>query len=239
MQLKLTRSQREAGAFSKSVVFCLDARAQLTAEEQASVNRYKLGGQVIYNSEAARRHLEAFKDSASTGTARGYLKAMASAAMAAMHLNITINGLQQGQHIECKSLDELLSAEDALMTACQNLKAYLDTAATFDGREVLFDFSGGEPALAAPVTAPPPMLAAPPAYAPAEPPHQAAAMAQPMAAAVPAGAAPDYPSSQPFEASLEDWLQRAKLFWDRSPPARKLLIGIGAGILLLMILRAL
>jgi hypothetical protein len=38
-----------------------------------------------------------------------------------------------------------MGAEQAIMTACQNLKAFLDTAATFDGREVLFDFESGEP----------------------------------------------------------------------------------------------
>lgn len=241
MQLKLTRSQREAGAFSKSVVFCLDARAQLTPEEQASVNRYKLGGQVIYNSEASRRHLEAGKDAASAGTTGGYLKAIASTALAAMHLNITINGLQQGQHIECKSLDELLGAEEALMTACQNLKAYLDTAATFDGREVLFDFSGGEPALAAPVTAPPPMLVAPPAYtsSPSELPRQTATPAESAVGSSPFASAQAFSSNQPFETSFDLWLQRVQQFWERSPPARKVLIGIGALILLYMIVRAL
>lgn len=140
MQLKLTRSQREAGTFTKSVVFCVDARAQFTPEEASNISKYKLGGQVIYNSEAAKQHLDA-SHRQNDGSFSGGLKSLASVAFAAMKLNITINSLQNGQHIECKSLDEVLGAEEALLTACKNVKAYLDTAATFDGRETVIDLN--------------------------------------------------------------------------------------------------
>ena len=83
------------------------------------------------------------------GSLVGNLRSLGFAALAAMKLNITVNGLTNGRHIECKSLDEVLGAEEALMTACKNLQSYLDTAATFDGREVLIDFSGGEPEVVA------------------------------------------------------------------------------------------
>jgi hypothetical protein len=53
---------------------------------------------------------------------------------------LTVNNLMSGQHIECKDLDELLGAEAAIVEACQNLKAYLETALTFDGREELHEF---------------------------------------------------------------------------------------------------
>ncbi|MEI9933145.1 MAG: hypothetical protein WDM89_22095 [Rhizomicrobium sp.] len=173
MQLKLTRAQRDGGLVSRSVIFCLDARAELTHEEQANVHRYKLGGQVIYNSEASKRHLDR-ANAQNDGSMIGGLKSLASVALAAMKLNITVNSLQNGQHIECKTLDELLGAEDALMIACRNLKGYLDTAATFDGREALYDFSSGEPVLIAP-RIPIPVLAV---SAPlAEPSPQLAALA--------------------------------------------------------------
>lgn len=151
MQLKLRRSQREGGVLSKSVIFCLDARAEMTGLEQQSITRYKLHNQVIYNSEASKRHLDRGAAHAD-GSMAGSLKSLASTALAAMNLNITINSLQSGQHIECKSLDELLGAEEALMTACRNLKEYLDTAATFDGREVLIDFEQSEPEIVASAT---------------------------------------------------------------------------------------
>ena len=145
MQLKLRRSQRDGGVISRNVIFCLDARVEFTTEEQRHITRYKLHNEVIYNSEASARYL-ARADAQRDGSIKGNLKSIASVAMAAMRLNISIASLQKGQHVACKSLDELLGAEDAIMTACQNLRAYLDTAATFDGREVLFDFAGGAPA---------------------------------------------------------------------------------------------
>lgn len=161
MQLKLQRSQREGGVVSKSVIFCLDARVEFTPAEQASITRYKLHKQVIYNSEAAQKHLANAGMSMATGNMIGSLKGMASVAFAALNLNISIESLQRGQHVECKSMDELLGAEDAIMTACQNLRGYLDTAATFDGREVLIDFNTPEPQVVATATAPAPMLVAP------------------------------------------------------------------------------
>ena len=44
-----------------------------------------------------------------------------------------------GAHIESKSLDTILSAKHAIERAAGDLKAYLDTAETFNGREDLFE----------------------------------------------------------------------------------------------------
>lgn len=173
MRLLLRRSQR-AGSFSGNMIFCLDARADFAPAEKANINRYRLGGQVIYNSEASKRAL-ARSEASEDGSIGGSLKGLAFAALAAMKLNITIDSLERGQHVECKSLDELLGAEDAIMTACENLRGYLDTAATFDGREVVVDFSTETPMVVAqaPALPPPrPAIAAPapmpePAPAPA------------------------------------------------------------------------
>ena len=146
------------------LLFCLDARAEFTGEERSNIDKYKLGGMCIYNSEAAKKHVEAAAGHMMTGSVTGSLKAIGSYALAALNLNITINDLERGKHVECKDMDELLGAENAVITACENLKAYLAAAATFDGREVLIDFSNAEPKVAAPgpaSLAPPP---APPAH---------------------------------------------------------------------------
>jgi hypothetical protein len=45
-----------------------------------------------------------------------------------------------GQHIECKDLDELLGAEEAIREACKALKVYLTVAESFDGREEVVEF---------------------------------------------------------------------------------------------------
>lgn len=137
MQLKIKRSQKDS--MLGAAVFTLDARLDLTAKEQADIKRYKLGNQVVYNSESSRKHIEK-GDAAMDGSTLGYAKALASFAMAGLKLNITVNGLEKGQHIECKTLDEVMGAEQALVEACQNTKAYLSTAATFDGRETVLDF---------------------------------------------------------------------------------------------------
>lgn len=157
MQLKLRRSQREGGVISKNVIFCLDARTEFTTQEYDSIRRYKLGGEIIYSSQAAERY--AARGDAQDKSIMGNLKAIGNYAMARLSLNVTVGSLANGQHIECKSLDELLEAEEAIMTACQNLKAYLNAAETFDGREVLIDFSDAGPVAVAQAVAPQPALA--------------------------------------------------------------------------------
>jgi hypothetical protein len=153
MKLLLRRTQRAGGMLGGKVLFALDARAELTPEEKSLVQKYTLGKMVVYDSETRKKHAAAaadhFDDAANTA---GYTLASAGAglwrnarglarvAMAALSLRVTIDGLTSGQHIECKDLDELLGAEGAMREACQNVKAYLGTALTFDGREEVVEF---------------------------------------------------------------------------------------------------
>ena len=151
MQLKLQRSQRAGGVLGGTVLFCLDARADYSPAESANISKYKLGGEIVYNSQAAKRHLEnmgrhldrvesdSLKDKAS-----GLVRGVASLALAKLNLNISIASLGRGHHIECKDLPELLDAEKTLMDACRNLKQFLDAAATFNGSIILVDFDDGE-----------------------------------------------------------------------------------------------
>jgi hypothetical protein len=188
MQLKLKRSQKTGGIVTTNVIFCLDARVEFTPPEARDISRYKLQNQTIYTSEGARSAAEGSRAAAANAKAReialgnvddfltsatgklGHgLKAAALGAISAMRLTITINSLQRGQHIECKSLDELLGAEDAIMTACENLKGYLATAATFDGREVLVDFNSDQPTIIAHATTPQAQLIAPTSAPPPAP----------------------------------------------------------------------
>jgi hypothetical protein len=231
MQLKIKRSQRDGGIVSKTAIFCLDARVGFTPQEQASLTRYKLANQVIYNSEASKRLLDRGDAAFASGTTGGYLKSMGLSLMAATKLNITVSSLQRGQHIECKSLDELLGAEEALMLACQNLKVYLDTAATFDGREVLFNFDSGEPEVAVTAVSPQPALAAP-----------SAAVAGTRVEALPAPrASPSYESSAQEGAHADyapasfDTNERMEAFgrWVRDNPA---LAAAGAFVVLVFLL---
>lgn len=151
MQLKLQRSQRSGGLTGSTIQFCLDVRADYTAEERTNINRYKLGGQVIYNSRAAKRHFEtaeAHLDRSQEGTVGNRVAGLArgafSMALANMQLSISIASLGRGHHIECKDLEELLESEDAIRNACKNLTRYLEVASTFDGSEVVIEYVGGE-----------------------------------------------------------------------------------------------
>lgn len=132
MQLVLRRSQKTTGMISKSVSFVVDARVDLAQEEAAAVKKYALGSQVLYNSSNAKQYLDKAQSS-------GFLGAVANVAMAKMSLNISIDSLTKGQHIECKDLDELLGAEEAIHNACRSIRTYIDIAQTFDGREIVID----------------------------------------------------------------------------------------------------
>lgn len=147
MQLKLKRSQRAGGMLGGKVIFVLDARADLSADEEPLIQKYKLGSLIIYDSDARKKHAEAgyghFDEAANSSVGRSLWKnarGLASAAMMALSLRVTVDGLMSGQHIECKDLDELLGAEAAILDACKSLKGYLETALTFDGREEVVDF---------------------------------------------------------------------------------------------------
>ena len=140
MQLSLRRTQRDAGMLGNKVVFALDARIYPTAEEQALIKRYKLGKEMIYSSEQAQKHAASAQAAADRGTWGGLAKAALNAGMSALSLKCTIESLVAGQRIECKDLPELIAAEDAIVQACTNAKSYLDTALTFDGRELVMDF---------------------------------------------------------------------------------------------------
>ncbi len=151
MQLKLQRSQRAGGVVGNTVVFCLDARADYSPAETANIGKYRLGGEVVYNSQAARKHLEnagahldRTQSGGTGGRVAGLARGFASLAMAKMNLSISIASLGRGHHIECKDLPELLDAEKTLMDACRNLKQFLDAAATFNGSIILVDFDDGE-----------------------------------------------------------------------------------------------
>lgn len=135
MQLHLKRSQKVGGILSKSVVFAIDAQAQYSEQERALINKYKLGSLIIYESETAKKHGDALR-----GHQRGMLGTLASLAMHRLSLHITVDSLAQGHHLELKDMNELLGAEEALAEACRTSKVYLETAETFDGREVVLDF---------------------------------------------------------------------------------------------------
>ena len=140
MHLVLKRSERTTGMLSKNVLFGLTARVDLTAEESANVEKYKFGKYVIYNSENTQAHAERARAQLSSGTLGGTLGGLVSAARSRMSLSVTVNSLIAGQYIECKDLDELIAAEEAIREACTGLRNYLDVTTTFDGSEEVIEY---------------------------------------------------------------------------------------------------
>jgi hypothetical protein len=162
MQLKIQRSQRTGGIVGNTVFFCLDVRADYSPAEQSNIGKYKLGGQTIYNSRAAQKHLDnagAQLDKTQTGSAgeraAGLARGVFSLAMAKMNLNISIASLGRGHHIECKDLEELLESEDTVRTACKNVTRYLEIAETFNGSETVIEYEKGEEKIHVTQAAPP------------------------------------------------------------------------------------
>jgi len=219
MQLKIQRSQRTGGVLANTVLFCLDIRADYSPEERNDINKYKLGGQVIYNSQAARRHME--KADAHLGRvdsdslkekAAGLARGAFSAAMAKMSLNVSIASLGRGHHIECKDLQELLEAEDTLRTACKDVTRYLEAAATFNGSETVIEYSKGEEIVHVTQGAPPLLT-----YATSD------------SSSSKANAVSVLDQSAAFDVG-----QRVGAFW--SNPKNRKFIYIGAGIIVLIFL---
>jgi hypothetical protein len=141
------------------MIFALDARMEVPPAERDLIERYRLGRLVIYDSAARQRHAETMKERLEStkqfpgmgesiekqflGIGKNLVRlglAGVSAARASMSLRITVYSLIKGEHVECRDMDELLGAEQAIVEAAENLRAYLDTAATFDGRETVVEF---------------------------------------------------------------------------------------------------
>ena len=151
LQLKIRRSQKGGGSglLSTKPTFMLDARVELSPDDQALVTKYSLGEMVVYDSKARRARSEETAGHYQDAYASSYssvgrmswqaLKGVTSAALAALTLRVTVNSLIKGQHIACKELDELIAAEAAIIEACETIKGYLQTALTFDGREDLIE----------------------------------------------------------------------------------------------------
>jgi hypothetical protein len=131
MQLKLKRAQRSAGMMGNKVIFVIQAHLDTSQLEQALIQKYGLGNLTVYNSAERRQHAE----KAAAATSR--LGVIAAIAMGSLTLQCTVNSLIKGQVVECKTLEEMMAAEEAITDAARNIKAYLDIASTFDGREVV------------------------------------------------------------------------------------------------------
>lgn len=124
MKLLIRRDQK-SGMLSSGVTFSLNCRAEISEDEKQSIKKYKLGKTVLYS-----KHQMVDPGSGLIGVASRF-------AFRALNLEITVDDLANGKHIECKDIVEMRAVEEQIKEACQNFKAILETATHFGGEEVL------------------------------------------------------------------------------------------------------
>lgn len=114
MKLALVSSQSKG--LMGGVSFEVKGRVDLAPEEQQLIRHYKLEGSVVLKKKAKNIWGQ----------------------VTDMDVAVSVKNLLSGDSFKCKSLDEVISYRESLITACRNLKAYLDVARTFDN-EVIVD----------------------------------------------------------------------------------------------------
>ena len=126
MRLHLHRSQRMSGLMSKTAVFSLEARVDISDEEIAHIKKYKMGQEVLY----AKERIAGSSEAKLSSIARN----LASAATA---LTVRIDDLVRGTKVECKDILDMMAVEEQIVSACQTFKSILASMAHFDGEEVI------------------------------------------------------------------------------------------------------
>lgn len=123
MNLTLRRDQR-ASLLGK-VIFQLDVRAEISREELASIQRYRLGDAVLYSkSEMVDR-------------GSGLLGLASRLAFNAMNISVSVSELISGKRVECKDIVEMLAVEEQIKEAALTFKQVLNAAVHFGGEEVI------------------------------------------------------------------------------------------------------
>ncbi|MEQ1903133.1 MAG: hypothetical protein ABL888_02970 [Pirellulaceae bacterium] len=126
MKLLLRRNQKPAMVMG-SPTFTLEVRAELTPEEKADIEKYKLGNTLLY----VRNPNVPDVDGGTLGGLASMIKWRIT------NLTVSVKDLLQGKRIDCKDIMEMLGAEDQIKEAAQNFKAVLRAAAGFGGEEVV------------------------------------------------------------------------------------------------------
>lgn len=123
MKLVLRRDQRP-GMLGK-VIFTLDVRAELSADEKERIRKYKLGDTELYSSHEEIDH------------GSGMLGIASRIAMKAIMIKVSVKDLEAGKRVEARDVIELLAIEEHIRRAAQTFKQVLDTASHFGGEEVV------------------------------------------------------------------------------------------------------
>ena len=123
MHLLLRRDQRSS--LMGKVIFQLDVRAEISEDDFAYIQRYRLGDTVLYTkAELVDR-------------GSGLLGLASRLAFKAMNISVSVNDLLRGKRIECKDIIEMLAVEEQIKEAATTFKQVLMAAARFGGEEAV------------------------------------------------------------------------------------------------------
>lgn len=123
MKLLLRREQRSA-LIGPKPVFVLNVRADISTDEKAAIDRYRLGDTELYSSHEIKG-------------GSGLLGVASRIAYKAMTINVTVKDLTGGKKIECKDIVEMLAVEEQIRDAAKTFAQVLAAAAQFGGEEVV------------------------------------------------------------------------------------------------------
>ena len=107
------------------IVFTLGVRAELSAEEKANIDKYRLGEEILYSQKEYGGPTEGVKGIAFMLAHR------------LTNLSISVNDLAKGKQVECKDIMDMVAAEDKIKQAAQNFKGWLEMMSHFGGEEVI------------------------------------------------------------------------------------------------------
>lgn len=123
MKLLLRRDQRTS-TFGKAI-FTLDVRAEISPDERARIDKYKLGKELLYV-----RNTNVPDDPGWKGVGKLLI-------FHALNITLSVNDLVSGKRIECKDILEMLAAENQIKDAATNFGRILEAASHFGGEEVI------------------------------------------------------------------------------------------------------
>ncbi len=112
MKLMVTRDQGK-GMFG-GVKFQLDAKVELTSDEEAVIKKYKADKEVLLKKEIKIPLTDKV-----------------------LPIAITIDSLVTGQTFKCSDIAEILATENNVKEACQTFKNYITLMNNFGGQETI------------------------------------------------------------------------------------------------------
>jgi hypothetical protein len=149
MHLLIRRSQRDDGWFESSITFIRDCQLDMSEEEHYLFTRYGIADRIVYNSEDFVEHLEAAdaareeaaKDVTDLGTVYSQsLVAFFHNIMGRLSLQISLQSLVDGLHVESQDLEETLYIEKLVREGVEFIAQYFELGFTFDSSEALHEY---------------------------------------------------------------------------------------------------